>query len=139
MSKDYEVKFVLFADDVRKEDNGKDIIIGAYSDAVVLQQIPALLPIFSIWFQLLLQKLKFDAVNACIKDPNSTVIANITGSVVFDNKLFPSAFSVKFNPLPIHMWGVYTAHLGMDCEMEKIGQFEVLSPEQFASRKVDKA
>lgn len=139
MPKDYDVRFVMIADDVRKEDTGKDIIIGAYNDSLVVPTVPMLLPTFAIWVQAVIRKLNFEKIQATINDPNSNLIAKIEGALKFDNSLFPAAFSFKISPLMIHMHGVYTIYLGMDCELEKIAQFEALSPEQLASRKVDKA
>lgn len=129
----------MTADDVRKEDNGKDIIIGVYNESVIVPTLPAILPTFTLWFQARIRKLKFEKIKAHITDPNEREVVRIEGNLDFDNALFPAAFSLKISPLPIQIYGVYTVYLGVDWEEEKVGKFEVLSPEQLASRRLDKA
>jgi hypothetical protein len=42
-------KFAIFCDDIRREFNGKDILIGVYSGGMILKQLPA--PVaMAIWF-----------------------------------------------------------------------------------------
>jgi len=137
MAKDYDVLFFLAADDVRKEDNGKDIIIGVYNESMIVPTIPAALPTFTLWFQTKIRKLHFEKIKAHINDPSDKELVRIEGTIQFDNLIFPATFSLKVSPLLLSAFGIYSVFLGMDSEEEKVGQFEVLSPEQFASRKVN--
>jgi hypothetical protein len=47
---DIEFRTALVCDDVRREDNGKDIIIGVYSDTIVVASFPAPLQL-AFWLQ----------------------------------------------------------------------------------------
>jgi hypothetical protein len=47
----FSIESVLLCDDVRKEDNGKVILIGVYSGAIIIPEVPANLAL-SVWFQL---------------------------------------------------------------------------------------
>jgi hypothetical protein len=47
---DIEFRVALVCDDVRREDNGKDIIIGVYSDTLVIPAFPATLQL-TFWLQ----------------------------------------------------------------------------------------
>jgi hypothetical protein len=42
------VRFAILCDDVRKEDNGKGMLIGVYSGQIVLPSVPALMK-FTYW------------------------------------------------------------------------------------------
>jgi hypothetical protein len=47
-----EVKYAIVCDDIRTEDNGKDIIIGVYNDKILVRSFPAALAL-SLWLHIL--------------------------------------------------------------------------------------
>jgi hypothetical protein len=50
MESQLEIKSVVVCDDVRREENGKDILIGVYSSGILVPQLPATLSL-SFWIQ----------------------------------------------------------------------------------------
>jgi hypothetical protein len=46
----FEVDAALICDDIRREDNGKAILIGVYAGDIVLSRLPATIPI-ALWLQ----------------------------------------------------------------------------------------
>jgi hypothetical protein len=47
----FEILGAILCDDVRREDNGKDIIIGVYSGGIIINELPAPLAL-KVWIQL---------------------------------------------------------------------------------------
>lgn len=47
---DFAIKTALVCDDIRREDNGKQILIGVYNDKILVPQFPAPLAL-SFWIQ----------------------------------------------------------------------------------------
>jgi len=53
MSESPKVRFGILCEDIRREDNGKLILIGVFGDAILVKEFPALLTLANaVWFDL---------------------------------------------------------------------------------------
>jgi hypothetical protein len=103
------VKFLYaqICDDIRSEQNGKDLLIGCYNNVMVVPEVPMVLPM--LHFRLL-----YDDVSIG-KHPLKFVFLSPTGSRVFgaeiviDTEAGGEPFAVKLggSPFPINEFGAY--------------------------------
>lgn len=125
MAKTYTVRSVIICDDVRKENNGKEILIGVYNEAVVVPTIPFVLPTFCVRFSLKVEKEYFNFIQAQIRDPNERVVADVSGTLKIDNIKANASSSMRFAPLTIPTAGQYSIYFALEGPLQKVGEFEV--------------
>lgn len=124
--KEYQVKSIIVCDDVRREDNGKEILIGVYTDTIVtVKEPPIVLPKLCIRIQLSTKKSEFKNVSCKIISPSRKEIFSGNSPMKIENPDDPTIVTLAFSPAPLPMAGVYSIRFGMDVEPRKIGQFEV--------------
>ncbi len=133
MASTYRLVSVVLADDARKEDSGKDILIGIYSGSIVAAKIPVVLPTFALWFEIRPNKTKYTNVAAKIQKPDGNDLARIQAELGFTTTAYNASFFFKLSPLIIETTGEHKIFLGMDEELEYISSFIVAKREQIAS------
>ena len=124
--KEYQVQSVMICDDVRHEDNGKEILIGVYTDTIITsKEPPLLLPKLCVRILLRAKKTEFENVSFQIISPSRWEIFSRNMPLTIEKPDEPTVFTAEVIPAPLPMAGVYTIRFGMDIEPRKIGQFEV--------------
>jgi hypothetical protein len=131
MTKEYSLICAIICDDVRKEDNGKDILIGVYGDMSV-DRMPAVLPTMGLHFQARIEKTRFDKVEASIKNPDGQPLVKLNGTLEFSNTKSVATFNFKFGPVLLAKTGNYEIYLGMDDEPTLVRTLKVSTPESAA-------
>jgi hypothetical protein len=124
-------RYSIVCDDVRREDNGKLMLVGVYGGTIVVPQFPAVLPtltIFSVFdtdrpesspFTLTIQRLE-----------NGQGLAQVQG---FANIAQPGmgVIPFKFSQMPFQEAGTYSAVLQIsNAEPIVVVDFEVALPPQ---------
>jgi hypothetical protein len=95
----------IVSDDCRREDNGKDIIIGVYTEGIHSAQIPFVLPTLSVRFEILPTKLKYEHVKLILKNTIDENMSVVTGRLEFNKIDSRSAFFFKFGPVTFTKYG----------------------------------
>jgi hypothetical protein len=133
MAEEYSIVCVVVCDDARKEDNGKDLLIGVYGD-MRFSQIPALLPILGLHFQVRIKKMRFDNVKVSIKGPDGESVVDINGVLEFGSTTHIATFNFRFGPVQFMKTGDYEVYLGMDEEPSLVRTFNISTPEPTAQK-----
>jgi len=137
MPRDYKVKSVIICDDVRRETNGKEILIGVYNDTLLFSDVPALMGKVSfrvaLWSEKVLKRF-----NIRIEDPNKNKVIEAQGEV-------PNAPNPKSDPhrvvgitcgnLPFSVVGTYRILFGADHKLEPSCEFIVRTPQTDEEKK----
>jgi len=75
-----EIKYVLVCDDVRREDNGKEILIGVYSSDIQTTVFPSNLALV-FWMELVTKKPGRHRIDIRVIGPNNTHLVQGTGEL----------------------------------------------------------
>jgi hypothetical protein len=116
--------FTVFCDDIRKEESGKDILIGVYGSDLVVDKLPATIPL-SLWINIRgvkegLFRAKITVSNG---DSNQQTIIEAGGEI--SNGHLPAIFS--FGQIPVHLSasGPLVVNLMFDEEEVDAGQLMI--------------
>ena len=126
MASNYTYVSTLICDDCRKEDTGKDIAIGIYVGSIVTQQLPLLMPIFAIRFEVVPDKRRYENVTAIIKDPEGRETVRVGGIIEFNQINVPSSFFFRISSVLFQNEGKHTVSLAMDGELDEIYEFKII-------------
>ena len=125
MASNYTYVSTLICDDCRKEDTGKYIAIGIYPGSIVTPQLPLLMPILAIRFEVVPDKRRYENVTATIKDPEGRETVRVGGIIEFSQANVPSSFFFRISPVLFQNEGKHTVSLAMDGELDEIYEFKV--------------
>ena len=126
MATTHKLVSLIMCDDCRKEDNGKDIIIGVYTGAMIAPVLPFVLPTFALRFEIIPQQLEYQKAVAIMKNPRDEEIFRVEGTLAVSRMDFGASFFYRVSPLPITMQGDHAIFLGLDEEPEQIAVLRVL-------------
>lgn len=100
---------IIFADDIRSEDNGKQILIGVYSEALIPGTLPQT-PVLALWMRLLGMPMGEYEVDVDLKfDGQSKVKVKMAVTVADEER--PLTLTVRGIPVPIDRPGALVAEL----------------------------
>jgi hypothetical protein len=125
MAKKYKIKSCLICDLARKEQGGKDILIGIYSGTMMSQVIPFSIPIFAVWIEMKPEKTHYEHLTIEIVDPNGTLVAGAKGGINFSDTRGYTGIPFQFGTATFLVEGKYKIRFGSDNLMEEIGEFSV--------------
>jgi len=126
MGQDYTLLSTIIADDIRREDSGKDIVIGVFNEALIVGEVPTMLATFAVRFSLRSKKEKYNIVIVTINSPDGNEVVRFTGAVLFEDIKYMSSFFYKCSPFPLQCAGKYEIYLDMDGSKELASTFEVV-------------
>lgn len=132
--KTYSVIHTIICDDVRKEDNGKEILIGVYNDTLILDPIPAVIPSFAMRFLITTSQQEYTNVGGNIIGPDEKEVLRFGGHIKFENIKYYCSFFFRISPMPFQLAGAYKIHLGLDSSTELVHTFHVITREQDAAK-----
>jgi len=125
MASTYKLVSTIIADDIRKENNGKEIIIGVYTGVIIVPTIPAILPTFFVRFEIKPNKLQYKKASCKILNADDFDFLTSVGKISIATIEQNASFSFRFSPLVIEKVGIYKIYLGMDGPIRKVSSFEV--------------
>jgi hypothetical protein len=115
----------IISDDCRKEDNGKDIIIGVYTGGIFSGAVPFILPTLAVRFEIIPAKLVYERVKFVLRDTVEKDIVMARGKLSFNRINLPAAFFFKFGPVKFEKEGQHSLWLGMDEDPELVGLLNI--------------
>ncbi len=126
-SKEAKLDYWLLCDMIRREDNGKLIIIGAYTPDIVVQAVPALLPMLSFLFKWNLALGPLRAGSVVLRDPAGSQIFEFPIEEKTSGEALESAFSAfGISPFNIEKPGTFTLIYRRGRRSSAVGSFRVI-------------
>jgi len=121
------VKYVIVCDDIREEKSNKAILIGVYSERVIVKALPTLLPklAFRICFDI--QKSMNARFMFSVKKPDGKYVGppfpmEIKSKIV---GLKEAYVNIILSPFVVDLEGNYGIYITVDDKEQKIGEFSV--------------
>lgn len=128
MSKRPAINSFIICDDVRREDNGKEIIIGAYNDAVLFNSpLPGVLTKFCVRVKYLPHAAGEVDVAYEVLSPSKQQFMQGGGKITIPN-IEMSSMTFAAGPLVFTEEGIYVIRVGVNEKPKRIGEFEVRTP-----------
>jgi hypothetical protein len=126
----YSIIHTIICDDVRREDNGKEILIGVYNDTIVLETTPTMLPVFAVRFLARFASAGEYKLNGSILTRSDREAVRFEINLKVDGIKYLSSFFIKVSPFPISEFGTYRIIMGMGSAQQVVYSFEVITKEQ---------
>jgi hypothetical protein len=125
--KEAELDYWLLCDMIRREDNGKLIIIGAYTPDIVVQAVPVMLPMLSFLFKWDLETGPLRAGSIILNDPAGSQIFEFPIEEKTSREALESAFSAfGISPFSIEKPGTFTLSYRSGNRASTLGSFRVI-------------
>jgi len=122
------IQNILFCDEVRTEQSGKDIAIGIYNGNIIVPKFPWILTNFAIRLELFFGGEKVDSIDFMIKDPLDNCVVQHKVPIVFFDYERSGNLTLNLSGLILVMPGEYKI---MTCLHEKWEVQRVLTAEKF--------
>jgi hypothetical protein len=126
MATTHKLVSLIMCDDCRREDNGKEIIIGVYTGAMISRVLPFVLPTFALRFEIIPQQREYKKTAAIMKNPRGEEIFRVDGMLAVSRVDFGASFFYRVSPLLITMAGDHAILLGLDEEPEQVAVLRVI-------------
>ncbi len=120
-------RYILMCDDVRREDNGKFIVLGMYTPDMVVQQIPFLMPTLTFLINLESDRPGNFQFQTKVEHQESGTIVPQTqamGIIAIANPLQTAVIPVKFVGVVFNVQGLYSFSLELTGQQRE----PILSP-----------
>lgn len=122
----------VFCDDIRREDNGKAILIGVYTDDLVASSLPMTLPL-SLWIDIRgLQAGEHD-LSVHLQLPAGAEITSPSGQIVVNDGQKPVTIMLSGIPANLQEAGFITVKLMISGQEVSAGRLEVLTAPSVAA------
>ena len=120
---------MIISDDLRREDNGKEIIIGVYTDDIIAARFPATL--LSLMFRVAvhLERKDFKAIRILVKNPDGSTMLDISQPILSQPTTYSSIFGFGLATPTFAAPGLYEIHFAVDDAMQLIGTLRLRPPE----------
>lgn len=124
-TKKCKINSVVICDDVRKEDSGKEILIGVYTGKILSHSQPPLhLGKFCIWLGCTMYFTGDEEVSFEVVSPTGQNILGGSG-VINVKQEGKTAITLPFYSIHLPDLGTYSIRFGLGQSPRKIGEFEV--------------
>lgn len=123
--KNYKIHSLLICDDVRKEDNGKEILIGVYLNKIVSHKpLPIILP--KLYFRIEFTPNFVGEIDMAVEiiSPSRKKIVRGKGTMTVKDEGRTSV-ALPFASVNFPEKGIYSIRLGIGRPPRKIAEFEV--------------
>lgn len=126
MSKDYKFEHLLICDDIRREANGKEIIIGLYTEDIVCSSLPTTIPMLTFRIFLSLTKPLTANFELNVKAPNNQIILHAEGQANSGVGQKHAVLVFPFIPVQFSSAGEYSVFFAVDKREQKVATFNVV-------------
>ena len=125
----FECRSLLLCDEIREEIGGKQIIIGAYSGAILIPYTPFFAQRLTIRFEINADASRYEHVECTILRPNHSIFHH--SEMAYDLKYPEFPFSLYFvaTAITFEQPGEHTVLLAMDSTPTSVGSFLILTPD----------
>jgi hypothetical protein len=116
---------LVMCDDCRREDNGKEILIGTYAGSMLVTTIPFVLPTFALRFEVIPHRSEYKRAVAVLVNPKGEEVFRLEATMGVARLDLPASFFLRASPVIIATTGDYKILLGMDEEPEEVGSLKI--------------
>ena len=124
----YKVTSFMVCDDVRREDNGKEIIIGIYNKAIIVSMFPVQLPQLTFRVIIEVEHSNFHECFLSVTGPKRKLMTEFQIPINIESVDDPIHIVFGVRQPGFHEAGSYRVSLGLDGPKRKIGEFDVRLP-----------
>jgi hypothetical protein len=118
--------YILVCDDVRREDNGKFLILGLYTPDVIVPQIPFVMPVLTFFANLESDRIGSFGFRLKIRhEESSTVIAEGMGMVTITLPRAMTIMPVKLGGIQLINHGLYSFSIEFENQDPLVTTFNV--------------
>ena len=117
----------VFCDEIRREDNGKAILIGVYTDDLVPGTMPARFPL-SVWIKAKGLDVGNHPFSVKFAFPGVEEKPEVRGEVKVGDSSAPVSLIIAGVPAEVHQAGVIRVELDVNGEILDVGELCVRSP-----------
>jgi hypothetical protein len=121
----YKFISIVMCDDARREDNGKEILIGTYSGSMLVPAVPYVLPSFAMRFEIIPIRTEYRKVIALLKNPKNEDVFRLEGALAVARPNIQASFFYRASPVLLATTGEYKVFLGMDEDPEEVGSLTI--------------
>ena len=125
----YKITSVLICDQIRREDNGKEIIIGVYRDVIIVPSLPCTMPSITFRVSATLEHTNFKTMRLSVIGPTRHKYFEYESDISILEVDEPLIVISASTAPKISEAGVYTIKVSLDGPLRKIGQFSVRLPQ----------
>lgn len=125
MSLAIDIKSVVVCDDIRTEDNNKKLLIGVYTGAVIVNDIPAVLGSFALWAGIRYRDSKTKILSFRLLDPKGKAIREGSGPIKGDGKGKPADLVIRFPMINLALEGRYKIQFKTEGRFVTVSDFMV--------------
>lgn len=130
----FKVISFIVCEDVRREENGKELIIGVYSKNILVNSIPVTLP--QLTFRIVVEATKpFREFKLVIIQPNKKRLFEFTGEGHVTSIDDWVHLPLRFNGAEFPDAGTYVVRIALDGIWRKAGEFNVRLPKNDDERR----
>jgi len=126
MTKEAKIISCIVCDITRQEEGGKTTLLGVYPKSVAVTKLPAILPNFGIWVEVLPAQKKNSNIEFEIVSPDKKTLVKGKGKLEISSTDYPIGLPIQFHHVTFNVAGKYVIKFAIDGAMKKIGEFTVL-------------
>ena len=127
----FRFNYILLCDDIRREDNGKEILIGVYNDEMIVRTAPAALTSLHFRVSFYPKKTSPRDFSFSVIAPNGLSIVQAEGQLSAElNYDVQSVVNIASKPLLLPEHGAYSMRFGLGKKENEVdvGRFMVRKP-----------
>jgi hypothetical protein len=129
VAENYKIRSVIICDDIRREDNGKEICIGVYAGIIITSRFPAVLAKLSVRMEFEDLPAGVHSVDIEVVDPRGNKVFSVSGEIEAPSIAEPGALSLGQGPVILPVEGKYTIRFGFDNHIRPVSRFLVRLPQ----------
>jgi hypothetical protein len=127
MARNYKIDHIIICDDVRREDNKKEIIIGMYPNGeIVFANLPAATPVLTFRLQFRFPEPLRANAQFQVRSPSKSLIFSVEMEIEAPAPPQILVLQIQRSPSTFVEDGDFDILLGIDDKPRKIGQFKVV-------------
>jgi hypothetical protein len=118
----------MFCDDMRREENGKEILIGVYNDEIIAARFPATLLSLVARIAVWIDRENYRTARILIKNPDGTTMVDISQPLGTLRAGMNGVFGFGMAAPTFMMSGNYEVNFALDDEIQTVGTLRVRPP-----------
>jgi Family of unknown function (DUF6941) len=125
MAKRLHIRSVIICDDIRREDNGKELLIGVYSGVIIAPRLPAVLRQMACRIEYEWNGSLTHSFKLAVTTADDKTIVEATGDAALSNPADPAGLSISLGPIHFDAPAKFKIKFGIDGPARQIGWFAV--------------
>jgi hypothetical protein len=125
MANKLHIRSVIICDDVRREDNGKEILIGVYNGVILVPRFPSVLRQLIVRIEYEWKGVPAHKFKATVTAEGGQKILEADGQTTLVSPDDPAAISIGAGPIRFEKQTQFNIRFGIDGPPRKIGWFSV--------------